>query len=108
MISLPIVPAPLVVSFCGSDGTRAQLAVNKGRVTFEGDPDSAADIFIEAVTRKHAQQWAAQQTQLEETEARLAAYSHHSHNGWWMQGRNATHCVSKLTSCSVARNVHYS
>lgn len=76
--SLPIIPAPLVVSFYGTDGTRAQLTVNKGRVTFEGDPDAAAEMFIEAVTRKHAQQWGAQQARLEEAEAQLAAYSHHN------------------------------
>jgi len=76
--SLPIIAAPLVVTFCGSDGTRAQLTVNKGIVTFEGDPDAAAEIFIEAVTRKHAQQWGAQQAQLDEAEAQLAAYSHHN------------------------------
>lgn len=76
--SLPIAPAPLVVTFCATDGTRAQLIVNKGRVTFEGDPDAAAEMFIEAVTRKHAQQWSAQQAQLEEAEAHLAAYSHHN------------------------------
>ncbi|MEN4559616.1 hypothetical protein ABEG45_22890 [Pantoea agglomerans] len=76
--SLPIIPAPLVVSFYDSDGTRAQLTVNKGRVTFEGDPDAAAEMFIEAVTRKHAQQWGAQQAQLEKAEAQLAAYSHHN------------------------------
>lgn len=76
--SLPIIPAPLVVTFCGSDGTRAQLTVNKGIVTFEGDPDAAAEMFIEAMTRKHAQQWGAQQAQLEEAEAQLAAYSHHN------------------------------
>jgi hypothetical protein len=77
-ISLPIIPAPLVVTFCGSDGTRAQLTVNEGKVTFEGDPDAAAEMFIEAVTRKHAQQWGAQQAQLEKAEAQLAAYSHHN------------------------------
>jgi len=76
--SLPIIPTPLVVSFYGTDGTRAQLTVNKGRVTFEGDPDAAAEMFIEAVTRKHAQQWGAQQAQLEAAEARLATYSHHN------------------------------
>ncbi|MEN4789232.1 hypothetical protein ABEH33_21220 [Pantoea agglomerans] len=76
--SLPIIPAPLVVSFYGTDGTRAQLTVNKGRVTFEGDPDAAAEMFIEAVTRKHAQQWGAQQERLEEAEAQLTAYSHHN------------------------------
>lgn len=76
--SLPIIPAPLVVTFCGSDGTRAQLTVNKGRVTFEGDPDAAADMFIEMVTRKHAQQWGEQQAQLEAAEARLATYLHHT------------------------------
>lgn len=76
--SLPIIPAPLVVTFNGSDGTRAQLTVNKGKVTFEGNPDAAAEIFIEAVTRRHAQQWGAQQAQLEKAEAQLAAYSHHN------------------------------
>jgi len=76
--SLPIIPAPLIVSFYGSDGTRAQLTVNKGKVTFEGDPDAAAEMFIEAMTRKHAQQWGAQQAQLEAAEAQLAAYSHHN------------------------------
>lgn len=76
--SLPIAPAPLVVTFCSSDGTRAQLTVNQGSVTFEGDPDAAAEMFIEAMTRKHAEQWIAQQAQLEEAEARLAAYSHHN------------------------------
>jgi len=76
--SLPIIPAPLVVSFYGTDGTRAQLTVNKGRVTFEGDPDAAAEMFIEAVTRRHAEQWGAQQARLEVAEAQLAAYSHHN------------------------------
>lgn len=76
--SLPIIPAPLVVSFYGTDGTRAQLTVNKGRVTFEGDPDAAAEMFIEAMTRKHAQQWGAQQIRLETAEAQLTAYSHHN------------------------------
>lgn len=76
--SMPIIPAPLVVSFYGTDGTRAQLTVNKGRVTFEGDPDAAAEMFIEAVTRRHAEQWGAQQERLELAEAQLAAYSHHN------------------------------
>lgn len=76
--SLPIIPAPLVVSFYGTDGTRAQLTVNKGRVTFEGDPDAAAEIFIEAMTRKHAQQWNALQERLEVAEAQLTAYPHHN------------------------------
>lgn len=76
--SLPIIAAPLVVTFCGSDGTRAQLTVNEGRVTFEGNPDAAAEMFIEAVTRRHAEQWGAQQAQLEAAEAQLAAYSHHN------------------------------
>lgn len=76
--SLPVIPAPLVVTFFGPDGTRAQLTVNKGRVTFEGDPDAAADMFIEAVTRKHAQQWGELQAQLEAAEARLATYLHHN------------------------------
>ncbi|WP_039661204.1 hypothetical protein [Pantoea sp. MBLJ3] len=76
--SLPIIPVPLVVSFHSTDGTRAQLTVNKGRVTFEGNPDAAAEMFIEAMTRKHAQQWIAQQEQLEAAEALVAAYSHHN------------------------------
>lgn len=76
--SLPIIPVPLVVTFNGSDGTRAQLTVNKGKVTFEGDPDAAAEMFIEVMTRKHAQQWGALQAQLEKAEAQLAAYSHHN------------------------------
>ena len=76
--SLSIAPAPLVVTFCVIDGTRAQLTVNKGRVTFEGDPNAGAEIFIEAVTRKHAQQWGAQQARLETAEAQLKAYSHHN------------------------------
>ena len=78
VFSLPIIPAPLVVSFYGTDGTRAQLTVNKGRVTFEGDPNAAAEMFIEAVTRRHAEQWVAQQERLELAEAQLAAYSHHN------------------------------
>ena len=76
--SLPIAPAPLVVTFCATDGTRAQLTVNEGRVTFKGNPDAAAEMFIEAMTRKHAEQWRAQQAQLEEAEAQLEAYSHHN------------------------------
>jgi len=76
--SLSIAPAPLVVTFCVIDGTRAQLTVNKGRVTFEGDPDAAAEMFIEAMTRKHAEQCGAQQAQ-------LAAYS--NHNGLMMLSR---------------------
>jgi len=76
--SLPIAPAPLVLTFCATGGTRAQLTVNKGGVTFEGDPDAAAEMFIEALTRKHAEQWIAQQAQLEEAEAQLTAYLHHN------------------------------
>jgi hypothetical protein len=76
--SLPIIPAPLVVTFNGSDGTRTQLTVNKGIVTFDGNPDAAAEMFIEAVTRLHAQQWGTLLAQLEKTEAQLAAYSHHN------------------------------
>ncbi|MBD8155980.1 hypothetical protein [Pantoea agglomerans] len=52
--------------------------MNKGRVTFKGDPDAAADMFIETVTRKHVQQRSVQQAQLDEAEAQLAAYSHHN------------------------------
>ncbi|MEN4771344.1 hypothetical protein [Duffyella gerundensis] len=76
--SLPIIPAPLVVTFNGSDGTRTQLTVNKDIVTFEGNPDAAAEMFIEAVTCLHAQQWGALLAQLEKAEAQLAAYSHHN------------------------------
>ncbi|MCW0346374.1 hypothetical protein NB703_004467 [Pantoea ananatis] len=50
--SQPIVLAPLVITFCGSNGTRAQL-----HGEFEGDPDAAAEIFIEAMTRRHSEQW---------------------------------------------------
>lgn len=78
LIAFEIIPAPLVVTFNGSDGTRAQLTVNKGKVAFEGNPDAAAEMFIEAMTRKHAQQWGAQQAQLKKAEAQLAAYAHHN------------------------------
>lgn len=52
-------------------------------MTFKGDPDAAADMFIETVTRKHVQQRrvqqrSVQQAQLDEAEAQLAAYSHHN------------------------------
>ncbi|MEL7698403.1 MULTISPECIES: hypothetical protein [Pantoea] len=47
-------------------------------MTFEGDPDAAAEMFIEAMKQKHTEQWVAQQAQLEEAEARLATYSHHN------------------------------
>ena len=63
---------PLVVTLNASDGTRAQLTVNNGKVTFEGDPDAAAEMFIEAVTRRHAQQWAEQQARLDKAESELA------------------------------------
>jgi len=52
--------------------------VNNGTVTFEGDPDAAAEMFIEAVTRRYAQQWTEQQERLDKAEAQLAAYTHHN------------------------------
>ena len=77
-LSFPLAPVPLVVTLNASDGTRAQLTVNNGKVTFEGDPDAAAEMFIEAVTRRHAQQWAEQQARLDKAEAQLAEYTHHN------------------------------
>ncbi|WP_145339971.1 hypothetical protein [Pantoea sp. PSNIH1] len=77
-LSYPLAPVPLVMTLIGNDGTRAQLTVNNGKVTFEGDPDAAAEMFIEAVTRRHAQQWAEQQARLDKAEAQLAQYSHHN------------------------------
>lgn len=100
--SLPIIPAPLVVTFNGSDGTRAQLTVNKGIVTFEGNPDAAAEIFIEAVTRRHAQQWGAQQAQLEKAEAQLAAYSHH--NGLMMLSQRLVDAENELDALREETN----
>jgi len=77
-LSYPLAPVPLVVTLIGNDGTRAQLTVNNGMVAFEGDPDAAAEMFIEAVTRRHAQQWAEQQARLDKAEAQLAEYTHHN------------------------------
>ena len=77
-LSYPLVPMPLVMTLIGNDGTRAQLTVNNGKVTFEGDPDAAADMFIDAVTRRHAQQWTEQQERLDKAEAQLAEYAHHN------------------------------
>lgn len=77
-LSYPLAPVPLVMTLIGNDGTRAQLTVNNGVVTFEGDPDAAADMFIDAVTRRHAQQWTEQQERLEKAEAQLAEYTHHN------------------------------
>lgn len=77
-LSYPLVPMPLVMTLIGNDGTRAQLTVNNGTVTFEGDPDAAAEMFIDAVTRRHAQQWTEQQERLDKAEAQLAEYAHHN------------------------------
>ncbi len=77
-LSYPLAPVPLVVTLIGNDGTRAQLTVNNGVVTFEGDPDAAAEMFIEAVTRRHAQQWTEQRQKLDKAEAQLAEYAHHN------------------------------
>jgi len=77
-LSFPLAPVPLVVTLNASDGTRAQLTVNNGAVTFEGDLDAAAAAFIDAVTRQHAQQWAEQQSKLDKAEAQLAEYAHHN------------------------------
>lgn len=77
-LSYPLGPVPLVMTLIGNDGTRAQLTVNNGTVTFEGDPDAAADMFIDAVTRRHAQQWTEQQQKLDKAEAQLAEYAHHN------------------------------
>ena len=77
-LSFPLAPVPLVVTLNASDGTRAQLTVNKGAVTFEGDPDAAAAVFIDTVTRRHAQQWVEQQSKLDKAEAQLAEYAHHN------------------------------
>ncbi len=77
-LSYPLVPMLLVMTLIGNDGTRAQLTVNNGTVTFEGDPDAAADMFIDAVTRRHAQQWTEQQKKLDKAEAQLAEYAHHN------------------------------
>ena len=75
-LSYSLAPVPLVMALIGNDGTRAQLTVNNGTVTFEGDPDAAADMFIDAVTRRHAQQWTEQQERLDKVEAQLAQYAH--------------------------------
>lgn len=77
-LSYPLAPVPLVMTLIGNDGTRAQLTVNNGKVTFEGDPDAAAEMFIDAVTRRHAQQWTEQQQKLDKAEAQLAEYAHHN------------------------------
>jgi len=77
-LSYPLVPVPLVMTLIGNDGTRAQLTVNNGTVTFEGDPDAAAEMFIDAVTRRHAQQWTEQQEKLDKAETQLAEYTHHN------------------------------
>jgi hypothetical protein len=77
-LSFPLAPVPLVVTLNASDGTQAQLTVNNGTVTFKGDPDAAADMFIDAVTRRHAQQWTEQQERLDKVEAQLAQYAHHN------------------------------
>jgi len=77
-LSFPLAPVPLVVTLNASDGTQAQLTVNNGTVTFKGDPDAAAAVFIDTVTRRHAQQWAEQQSKLDKAEAQLAEYAHHN------------------------------
>lgn len=77
-LSYLLVPMPLVMTLIGNDGTRAQLTVNNGTVTFEGDPDAAAEMFIDAVTRRHAQQWTEQRQKLDKAEAQLAEYAHYN------------------------------
>ena len=77
-LSYPLAPVLLVMTLIGNDGTRAQLTVNNGTVTFEGDPDAAAAVFIDTMTRLHAQQWIEQQSKLDKAEAQLAEYAHHN------------------------------
>lgn len=77
-LSFPLAPVPLVVTLNASDGTQAQLTVNNGTVTFKGDPDAAAAVFIDTLTRRHAQQWTAQQERLDKAEAQLTEYAHHN------------------------------
>ena len=92
----PLAPVPLVVTLIGNDGTRAQLTVNNGMVTFEGDPDTAAEMFIDAVTRRQAQ---------------LAEYAHH--NGLMMLSQRLVDAQkecdtlrAEVSRLRLAGNVH--
>lgn len=82
VMCMPVAPAPLELTFRSHDNTTARLTVNKDRVTFEGNPDAAAAVFLDSVTRRHADQWLALNTELEQARALLAGYAHH--NGMMM------------------------
>gem|GEM_PF-2291665 len=110
-LSYPLAPVPLVVTLIGNDGTRAQLTVNNGMVTFEGDPDTAAEMFIDAATRRHAQQWTEQQERLDKAQAQLAEYAHH--NGLMMLSQRLVDAQkecdtlrAEVSRLRLAGNVH--
>lgn len=73
-----IKPMPLRIHFNGSDGTQSLFIVDKGTVSFEGSPDAAAKQFIDALTRKHAEQWIELEQRAQAAEAELARYSSHN------------------------------
>jgi len=55
-LSFPLAPVPLVVTLKAHDGTQAQLTVNNGALTFEGEPDTATAIFLNALKRRLQEQ----------------------------------------------------
>ncbi|MGC0875122.1 hypothetical protein WKG92_19800 [Pantoea agglomerans] len=73
-----IASSPLRVNFWNTDGTRALFIVDKGTVTFEGNADAAAQLFIDALTRRHAEQWTALEQRVLVAEAELSKLSHHN------------------------------
>lgn len=73
-----IASSPLRVNFWNTDGTWALFIVDKGTVTFEGNADAAAQLFIDALTRRHAEQWTALEQRVLVAEAELSKLSHHN------------------------------
>lgn len=73
-----IASSPLRVNFWNTDGTRALFIVDKGTVTFEGNADAAAQQFIDALTRRHAEQWVVLEQRALVAEAELSKFSHHN------------------------------
>lgn len=64
-------PAPFQFVLNGNDGKPVgTLTIDKGEVSFAGNADESASIFIEAVVKRWGQQWKAAQKRIEELEGR--------------------------------------
>lgn len=64
-------PVPFRFVLNDNDGKPVgALTIDKGEVSFAGNADESANIFIEAVAKQWGQQWKAAQKRIEELEAR--------------------------------------